>query len=85
MKIEKGNLENVGYTKAGFESLYNIQMMEEWQTVIGVGPSAVTKLVLSPGRRMEHYFMPKDSDYYAASIERLVCAREALLTPLYGG
>lgn len=79
-----GNLENVGYAKAGFESLYNVQMMEEWQTVIGVGPSAVTKLVLSPGRRMDHYFMPKDSDYYAASIERLVCAREALLTPLYG-
>lgn len=79
-----GNLENVGYAKTGFESLYNVQMMEEWQTVVGVGPSAVTKLVYTPGRRVEHYFMPKDSDYYAASIERQIKARELLLNALYG-
>ena len=79
-----GNLENVGYAKNGFESLYNVQMMEEWQTVIGVGPAAVTKLVLSAGQQMEHYFMPKDSDYYAASIDRHINAREALLASFYG-
>lgn len=79
-----GNLENVGYSQAGFESLYNVQMMEEWQTVVGVGPSAVTKLVRAPGRQVEHYFMPKDNAYYAASIERLINAREQLLNALYG-
>ena len=79
-----GNLENVGYATVGLESLYNVQMMEEWQTVVGVGPSAVTKLVYTPGRQVEHYFMPKDSNYYAASIERLINAREQLLNALYG-
>ncbi len=79
-----GNLENVGYAKTGFESLYNIQMMEEWQTVVGAGPAAVTKLVSVPGHKVEHFFMPKDTAYYAASLERLMDAREALLASHYG-
>ena len=32
-----GNLENVGYAKPGEESIYNIVIMEEVQTIIGVG------------------------------------------------
>lgn len=39
------DLENVGYALPGAESLYNIQMMEERQTVIGAGGGAITKLV----------------------------------------
>lgn len=39
-----GNLENVGYAKAGRECLYNIYMMEEIHTVLAVGAGAVTKL-----------------------------------------
>ena len=40
-----GNLENVGYSKTGFESLYNIFIMEEMQTILSVGAAASTKLV----------------------------------------
>lgn len=40
-----GNLENVGYARPGFESLYNIFIMEEMQSIIGVGAAASTKLV----------------------------------------
>jgi len=32
-----GNLENVGYAKKGFECIYNIQMIEEKETIIGLG------------------------------------------------
>ena len=39
-----GNLENVGWTKPGFDCLYNIYMMEEIHTVLAVGAGAVTKL-----------------------------------------
>lgn len=39
-----GNLENVGYSKPGFECLYNVFMMDETHTVIAVGAGAVTKL-----------------------------------------
>ena len=39
------NLENVGFSIEGHEGLYNVFMMEEAQTIIGVGAGAVTKLV----------------------------------------
>lgn len=44
-----GNLENVGYSLPGKESLYNIIMMEERQTVIGLGSGAVSKIVWPAG------------------------------------
>jgi oxygen-independent coproporphyrinogen-3 oxidase len=39
------NLENVGYAKCGKESLYNVYIMDEIQTILGVGAGASTKLV----------------------------------------
>lgn len=39
------NLENVGYAKAGFESPYNILMMDDSQTILGIGSGASTKLI----------------------------------------
>jgi oxygen-independent coproporphyrinogen-3 oxidase len=39
------NLENVGYSKRGKESLYNIYIMDEIQTILGLGAGASTKLV----------------------------------------
>lgn len=40
-----GNLENVGFSLDGHEGLYNVYMMEEFQTIFAVGAGAVTKLV----------------------------------------
>ena len=60
-----GNLENVGYAKAGHACMYNIYMMEEMQSIFGCGAGAVTKLIL-PGAgtvagtpRMKRIFAPK--------------------------
>lgn len=39
------NLENVGWALPQWESLYNVFIMEEVQTILGVGSGAVTKLV----------------------------------------
>ncbi len=40
-----GNLENVGYARQGKESVYNIQIMEERQTVLALGAGAASKIV----------------------------------------
>lgn len=40
-----GNFENVGFSKAGYEGLYNVYMMEEVHTILAAGAGAVTKLV----------------------------------------
>ncbi len=40
-----GNLENVGFAKPGAESLYNVYIMDEIQTILACGAGGVTKLV----------------------------------------
>ncbi|NBG89153.1 coproporphyrinogen dehydrogenase HemZ [Isachenkonia alkalipeptolytica] len=40
-----GNFENVGYSKRGKESLYNMKIMSEKETILGFGAGAVSKVV----------------------------------------
>lgn len=42
------DLENLGFTRANHENIYNIQMMEEQQTVLGLGAGAMTKWITRP-------------------------------------
>ena len=50
-----GNGSNIGYAKEGTESLYNMIMMEEIHSVIGVGMSATTKLVDREGKTIRKF------------------------------
>lgn len=70
-----GNLENVGYAKPGKEGIYNICIMEEQQTIIGLGGGAVTKLVATQGKIAGQLFNPRDPKSYVERIE-LVCAKK---------
>ena len=59
-----GNLENVGFSLEGHEGLYNVYMMEEFQTIFAVGAGAVTKLVKFEGEfgvdpKIMRLFRPK--------------------------
>lgn len=47
------NQENTGYALTGTESLYNMYIMEELQTILAVGAGASTKLVDMEGGRIE--------------------------------
>jgi oxygen-independent coproporphyrinogen-3 oxidase len=40
-----GNLENIGFARSGMECRYNIGIMEERQSVIGIGAGASSKVV----------------------------------------
>ena len=56
------NLENVGFALEGHEGIYNIFMMEDLQTIFGVGAGAVTKLYkeTSDGEnKLQRIFNPK--------------------------
>lgn len=54
------NLENIGWSKQGKESLYNIYIMEENQSIIALGAGASTKIVLKDGHlnRIFNYKFP---------------------------
>ena len=41
-----GNMENIGYSKLGQESIYNILIMEEAQNILGLGVGASSKYLI---------------------------------------
>jgi oxygen-independent coproporphyrinogen-3 oxidase len=69
------DLENIGYTRPGRASVYNVQMMEERQTIFGLGGGAVTKWVSGPAFRVERHQNPKCPSTYAQRIENEVAAK----------
>ncbi len=40
----EGNLENVGWSKEGYDGIYNVYVMDETHTILGCGAGAVSKL-----------------------------------------
>lgn len=74
-----GNLENTGYTKDGFECLYNIFMMEECHTVFAVGAGAVTKLKAPHGKEIERIFNYKYPYEYISGFSELQKRKAAIL------
>lgn len=77
-----GNLENVGYARPGAECLYNIQIIEERQTVIGVGPAAGTKAVRAD-HRLTSCYNPKDVATYIRNVDHYTRRREELVAALF--
>lgn len=73
-----GDLENVGYARPGHESMYNIQMMEERQTVIGLGAGAVTKWV-TPSLTVSRTVNPKCPAAYTEQMTAEIDQRKAVL------
>ncbi len=53
----KGNLENVGYALEGKESIYNIVIIEEVETILACGMGAVSKILKGNNRheRVQNY------------------------------
>ncbi|MDU4960637.1 MAG: coproporphyrinogen dehydrogenase HemZ [Sporomusaceae bacterium] len=72
-----GNLENVGYALPGTECVYNIQVLAERQTILGIGPAAATKAVRPGG--LTAYYHPKDLATYISTLPDRLQKRDALL------
>ena len=73
-----GNLENIGYAKPGFESLYNIYIMEELQTIISMGCGGVTKTVDRKNDRIERIFNVKEPKEYIERIDEMLKRKDVL-------
>ncbi|WMI80700.1 coproporphyrinogen dehydrogenase HemZ [Anaerotignum sp. MB30-C6] len=67
-----GNFENVGYCHPGKEGIYNVQIMEEKQTVLAVGAGASTKTVDPQTDRIERIFNVKSVEDYIARIDEMI-------------
>ena len=67
-----GNLENVGYSKKGYECLYNVFIMDETHTILSCGASAVTKLREPFGNQIERIFNYKYPYEYITKFDEIL-------------
>ena len=77
-KFTSGGFENVGWTRPGRASLYNLCIMEELVSILAMGGGASTKLVTGDGR-IERVFAPKYPREYCAGIDRVVADKEKIV------
>ncbi|WP_210364678.1 coproporphyrinogen III oxidase [Bacillus sp. REN3] len=78
-----GNLENVGYSLAGQESLYNIIIMEEQQTIIGLGCGASSKFIDPDTGVITQFSNPKDPKTFNESFSEYAEKKIEILDSLF--
>ena len=77
-----GNLENVGYSLSGRESIYNIMIMEEQQTIIGLGCGASSKFIDPGTGEIIHFANPKDPKSYNENYHKYIDKKIELLSKI---
>jgi oxygen-independent coproporphyrinogen-3 oxidase len=75
-KYMSGSFENVGWSRPGAEGLYNIYIMEELHTILGLGAGASTKLTDPRTGNIERYFNCKYAKEYIEDPEKLQADRD---------
>ena len=78
-----GNMENLGYSRKGAECIYNIEMIEDKQTIIALGADAVSKVVFLDENRIERFANIKDIKEYCNRIDEMIQGKINLLDSLY--
>lgn len=73
-----GNLENVGYSKQGYEGIYNIFIMDETHTILACGASAVTKMRQPGTNRIERIFNYKYPYEYINGFDEMLKRKQAI-------
>ena len=81
-----GGLENTGYARPGSGCLYNVGMMSDSRSVIGLGSGAMSKRVISQNRfdanglRLERLPNPRDLAVYIDRVDELAERKIAFFT-----
>lgn len=78
-----GNLENVGWSKKGFESLYNVYVMDETHTILACGSGGVIKLKRNNPDYLERIFNFKYPYEYIDRFDELI-QRKSGIMQFYG-
>jgi oxygen-independent coproporphyrinogen-3 oxidase len=67
-----GNFENVGYCKPGCQGVYNVQIMEEKQSIFALGAGGSTKIVNPETNHIDRVFNVKSVDDYINRIDEMI-------------
>ncbi|MGE5379547.1 MAG: coproporphyrinogen dehydrogenase HemZ [Methylocystaceae bacterium] len=74
-KNMRSDEENIGFTLPGSACRYNIQVIEERQSIIGLGGGAGSKFVRVKDWTLTSTYNPKNPEVYLKSVDRLVTAK----------
>jgi oxygen-independent coproporphyrinogen-3 oxidase len=67
-----GNLENIGYAQPGMDSLYNILIIEEMQSIVGLGCGATSKWVDARTGEITRLANPKEPKAYIETYRKYI-------------
>lgn len=73
------NLENIGYARPGKEGLYNILIMEEQQTILGLGAGSMSKFVShdeNNDKKIQRVYNVKGVKEYISRIHEMIQRKE---------
>lgn len=68
-KYMTGSFENVGWSRNGYDNLYNIYMMEELHSILSLGSGGVTKVI--DGTQVSRLTNPKYPQEYIRDIDEI--------------
>ena len=71
-KRQLGGLENVGYFRDGDVCIFNIDSMEETNTIIGIGANAISKRVYNIEHHIDRLPNAKFIEDYIARIDEII-------------
>lgn len=74
-----GQIENIGYCRDKAVGIYNVQIMDERQTIIGIGGAATTKVVDFKNNCLKSTFHAKDLITYIRDVDYYIDKRTSLL------
>lgn len=74
-----GNMENIGYCKLNKECIYNIEMIEEQQTIIALGANAVSKIRYTNKGGFKRFANLKNVKEYTNRVEEMAVGKINLL------
>ena len=77
--------ENLGYSLENFDSIYNIEMIEENKTIIGIGAGAVTKIIKTSLEKydIKRLINPKDPLVWIDNLQEKIENKKEELRKLY--
>ncbi|MBQ6621646.1 MAG: coproporphyrinogen dehydrogenase HemZ [Mogibacterium sp.] len=78
-KHQIGSFENVGYCRDGLHSLYNIRIMEEKQSIVGLGAGAIGKIWYPAEDRLERVANISNVQVYFDRFEEILARKDKYL------
>jgi hypothetical protein len=75
-KHQIGSYENVGWCRPGRHSIYNIRIMEDKQTIIGLGAGAVGKVYFRDEDRLERIANVSNYEIYSERFDEMLARKD---------